>query len=122
MQLPEGWVTGVRGLPYSAMIRVIGNGVVPAQATAALRLLTRLAAVPCAALPADLTCPHEVSVDAAGPGRKASQACTPAPPGTRGRLAPSAAARAPQPRSEVEPRAAPTAANADAPRNRRRAA
>jgi hypothetical protein len=121
MQLPEGWVTGVRGLPYSAMIRVIGNGVVPAQATAALRRLTRLAAVPCTALPADLMCPHEVSIDAAGPGRKASLACTPAPSGARGRLAPPAA-RAPQPRSEAGPRAAPAAANADAPRNRGRAA
>ena len=97
MQLPEGWVTGVRGLPYSAMIRVIGNGVVPAQAASALRLLIRLADMPCAALPADLTWPHEVSVDAAGPGRKASRACTPPAPGARGRLAPSAAARAPQP-------------------------
>ena len=46
--------------------------------------------------PADLTWPHETSVDAAGPGRKASQASAPAPLDLRGRPAPSAAARAPQ--------------------------
>jgi C-5 cytosine-specific DNA methylase len=46
--------------------------------------------------PADLTWPHETSVDAAGPGRKASRACAPAPQDLRGRPAPSAAARAPQ--------------------------
>ena len=120
--LPAGWVVGILGLPYAAQIRALGNGVVPAQAAAALRLLIQIAAVPGAPSPSDLTWPHEKSVDAAGPGRKASLACTPAPQGARGRPAPPAAARAPQPRSEVGPRAAPTAANADAPRNRGRAA
>ena len=118
--LPVGWVAGIPGLPYAAKIRALGNGVVPAQAAAALRLLFQIAAVPGA--PADLTWPHEKSVDAAGPGRKASLACPPAPQGARGRPAPPAAARAPQPRAEVEPRASPAAANADAPRNRGRAA
>jgi hypothetical protein len=119
--LPAGWVAGIPGLPYAAQIRALGNGVVPAQAAAALRLLIQIAAVPGAPSPSDLTWPHEKSVDAAGPGRKASLACTPAPQGARGRPAPPAAARAPQPRAEVEPRAAPAAANADAPRNRGRA-
>ncbi len=39
-------VTGVPGLPRTAQLRIIGNGVVPSQAAAALRLLTGLAAVP----------------------------------------------------------------------------
>jgi hypothetical protein len=94
--LPVGWVVGIAGLPYGAQIRALGNGVVPAQAVAALRLLIQIAAVPGAPSPADLTWPHEKSVDADGPGRKASPACTPAPPGARGRPAPSAAARAPR--------------------------
>jgi DNA (cytosine-5)-methyltransferase 1 len=41
-----GLVTGVPGLPRTAQLRIIGNGVVPGQATAALRLLTGLSAVP----------------------------------------------------------------------------
>ena len=41
-----GWVTDVPGLPYYARIRALGNGVVPRQAAAALRLLTEVAAVP----------------------------------------------------------------------------
>ena len=41
-----GLVTGVPGLPRTAQLRIIGNGVVPSQAAAALRLLTGLAAVP----------------------------------------------------------------------------
>ncbi len=120
--LPMSWVAGVPGLPYAAKIRALGNGVVPAQAAAALRLLFQIAAAPDAPSPADLTWPHEKNVDAAGPGRKASQACPPSPQDARGRPAPPAAARAPQPRAEVEPRASPAAANADAPRNRGRAA
>lgn len=104
--LPVGWVTGMPGLPYAAQIRALGNGVVPAQAAAALRLLIQIAAVPGAPSPTDLTWPHEKSVDAAGPGRQASRACTPAPPGTRGRLAPSAAARAPQAQAHSQPIAA----------------
>ncbi len=43
MGLPAGFVTDI-GLPYSAQHRAIGNGVVPQQATAALRLLVERAA------------------------------------------------------------------------------
>lgn len=39
MTLPEGFVTGVPGLTRNDMLRIIGNGVVPAQAVAALRVL-----------------------------------------------------------------------------------
>ncbi len=39
-------VTEVPGLPRTAQLRIIGNGVVPSQAAAALQLLTGLAAVP----------------------------------------------------------------------------
>jgi DNA (cytosine-5)-methyltransferase 1 len=42
MGLPGGFVTGL-GLPYSAQHRALGNGVVPQQATAALRLLLDIA-------------------------------------------------------------------------------
>jgi DNA (cytosine-5)-methyltransferase 1 len=42
MGLPRGWVTDL-GLPYTAQHRAIGNGVVPQQAMAALRLLVDLA-------------------------------------------------------------------------------
>jgi DNA (cytosine-5)-methyltransferase 1 len=42
MGLPAGFVTGL-GLPYGAQLRMLGNGVVPQQATAALGLLVRLA-------------------------------------------------------------------------------
>jgi len=38
-------VTGVPGIPRTAQLRIIGNGVVPHQAAAALRLLTEIAAV-----------------------------------------------------------------------------
>jgi len=41
-----GLVTGVGGLPRTAQLRIIGNGVVPHQAAAALRLLIQAAAVP----------------------------------------------------------------------------
>jgi len=37
--LPEGWVTGVPGLSRNAMLKALGNGVVPLQAELALRLL-----------------------------------------------------------------------------------
>jgi DNA (cytosine-5)-methyltransferase 1 len=37
-------VTGVPGIPRTAQLRVIGNGVVPQQAAAALRLLIQAAA------------------------------------------------------------------------------
>jgi DNA (cytosine-5)-methyltransferase 1 len=36
--LPEGWVTGC-GLSRTQALRVLGNGVVPAQAAAAVRTL-----------------------------------------------------------------------------------
>lgn len=39
MGLPEGWVTDVPGLSRNAQLKVLGNGVVPAQAEMALRLL-----------------------------------------------------------------------------------
>lgn len=39
MGLEAGWVTGVPGLSRSAQLRVLGNGVVPQQAAAALSLL-----------------------------------------------------------------------------------
>ena len=43
MGLPEGWVTGV-GIPRSAQLKALGNGVVPQQAALALSiLLPRLA-------------------------------------------------------------------------------
>ena len=37
--LPDGWVTDVPGLSRNAQLKALGNGVVPAQAAAALRLL-----------------------------------------------------------------------------------
>lgn len=39
MGLPDGWVTGTPGLSHNAALRILGNGVVPAQAALALRLL-----------------------------------------------------------------------------------
>lgn len=39
MGLPEGWITDVPGLSRNAMLRLAGNGVVPAQAVLALRIL-----------------------------------------------------------------------------------
>lgn len=39
MGLPEGWVTDVPGLTRNAMLKALGNGVVPAQAEAALKHL-----------------------------------------------------------------------------------
>jgi DNA (cytosine-5)-methyltransferase 1 len=42
MGLPEGHVTGL-DLPYSAQMQILGNGVVPQQATVALRLLVNVA-------------------------------------------------------------------------------
>ncbi|MFD9256974.1 DNA cytosine methyltransferase, partial [Streptomyces sp. NPDC059538] len=43
MGWPDGWVTAVPGLTRSAMLRAIGNGVVPQQAQAAIRLLAERA-------------------------------------------------------------------------------
>ncbi len=39
MGLPAGWVTAVPGLSREQQLRIIGNGVVPQQAVAALRWL-----------------------------------------------------------------------------------
>jgi DNA (cytosine-5)-methyltransferase 1 len=39
MGLPAGWVTSVPGLSRAEQIKALGNGVVPQQAAAALRLL-----------------------------------------------------------------------------------
>jgi DNA (cytosine-5)-methyltransferase 1 len=39
MGLPAGHVTDTPGLPRSAQLKALGNGVVPQQATAAIRLL-----------------------------------------------------------------------------------
>lgn len=43
MGWPAGWVTGVEGLDRHGQMRVIGNGVVPAQAVLALRHLVERA-------------------------------------------------------------------------------
>ena len=45
MGLAPGFVTGVPGLPRTAHLRIIGNGVVPQQAAAALRLLIDAATI-----------------------------------------------------------------------------
>lgn len=39
MGLPLGWVTGVPGLSRNEQLKALGNGVVPQQASEALRLL-----------------------------------------------------------------------------------
>lgn len=39
MGLPDGWVTCTPGLTKNAMSKALGNGVVPQQAVAAIRLL-----------------------------------------------------------------------------------
>lgn len=39
MGLPAGWVTDVPGIPRSAQLKALGNGVVPQQAAEALRVL-----------------------------------------------------------------------------------
>ena len=41
MGLPPGWVTGIRTIPRSAQIRILGNGVVPQQGRLAIHTLTR---------------------------------------------------------------------------------
>ncbi|MEV7466186.1 DNA cytosine methyltransferase [Streptomyces kronopolitis] len=43
MGLPDGWVTDTPGLTRAAMLRALGNGVVPLQASAALRHLAERA-------------------------------------------------------------------------------
>jgi DNA (cytosine-5)-methyltransferase 1 len=44
MGLPDGWVTAVPGLSRAAQLRIIGNGLVPAQGALALEILTGRAA------------------------------------------------------------------------------
>ncbi|MFF7634267.1 hypothetical protein ACFZB9_14095 [Kitasatospora sp. NPDC008050] len=39
MGLDQGWVTAVPGLSRTAQLKALGNGVIPTQAEAALRLL-----------------------------------------------------------------------------------
>ncbi len=39
MGLPAGWVTGVPGLTRNEMLKALGNGVVPQQCAAALRMM-----------------------------------------------------------------------------------
>jgi DNA (cytosine-5)-methyltransferase 1 len=39
MGLPAGWVTDVQGLTRTEQIELLGNGVIPQQAEAALRSL-----------------------------------------------------------------------------------
>jgi DNA (cytosine-5)-methyltransferase 1 len=46
MGLPAGHVTDVPGLTRSAQLKALGNGVVPQQAAAALRLLADRADLP----------------------------------------------------------------------------
>ena len=46
MGLAPGFVTGVPGIPRTRQLKIIGNGVVPQQAAAALRLLIGAAAIP----------------------------------------------------------------------------
>jgi DNA (cytosine-5)-methyltransferase 1 len=40
MGLPDGWVTDVPGITANEWLKMLGNGVVPQQAEAALRYLT----------------------------------------------------------------------------------
>lgn len=44
MGIPQGWVTGVAGISRIGQLRILGNGVIPRQGAAALRLLARAAA------------------------------------------------------------------------------
>jgi len=37
--IPDGWVTGVPGLTRNDQLKILGNGVVPQQAEAAVRRL-----------------------------------------------------------------------------------
>lgn len=46
MGLPDGWVTDVPNLSRNDMLKALGNGVVPQQAAAALRILLAAARHP----------------------------------------------------------------------------
>lgn len=39
MMLPDGWITAVDGVTRTEALRMLGNGVVPSQAAAALRIM-----------------------------------------------------------------------------------
>jgi DNA (cytosine-5)-methyltransferase 1 len=55
MGLPAGWVTGVPGIGRNDALRLLGNGVVPQQAAAAIAsLLADVAAVNDAAPPPEV--------------------------------------------------------------------
>ena len=41
MGLPRGWVTGIRAIPRSAQIKILGNGVVPQQGRVAIHTLAQ---------------------------------------------------------------------------------
>ena len=41
MGLPSGWVTGIRSVPRSAQIKILGNGVVPQQGRLAVHTLAQ---------------------------------------------------------------------------------
>jgi DNA (cytosine-5)-methyltransferase 1 len=56
MGLPAGWVTAVPKIPRAAQLKALGNGVVPAQGTAALRMLIDRAE-PLARIASELTDP-----------------------------------------------------------------
>jgi DNA (cytosine-5)-methyltransferase 1 len=43
MALPDGWVTDIPGLTRAETLRLLGNGVIPAQGEAAYRELARRA-------------------------------------------------------------------------------
>lgn len=49
MGLPAGWVTAVAGISRNAMLKMLGNGVVPQQAEAALYELADVAGLEVAA-------------------------------------------------------------------------
>lgn len=110
-----GWVTDVPGLPYYARIRALGNGVVPRQAAAALRLLVVAADVLGVPQSAGLTCLCEPAFDACDPGRKASRARASAPPGSCPGPVPTAAAREPSSLAGAGPRVPPASADAHRP-------
>lgn len=52
MGLPEGWVADVPDVPRNAQLKALGNGVVPAQGAAALRILLDRAAIAALVAPA----------------------------------------------------------------------
>jgi hypothetical protein len=83
MGLPEGWVCAIPGLSRTVRLRILGNGVVPRQGAAALRLLIGTATVHPASrsrpVPAAITRgpPPEPPRTRPGPRRR-----TPGTPGT----------------------------------------